>query len=317
MFFRQVPSVTVCVPVHNGGRYVAATLDSITKQTYPRLSVLISDDASDDDSVAICHRFSDDIRFQLTVHPARCGWVENCNGLLSRAQGDFICIVPQDDIIGPHYIEALTDCLRSDSAASLSFCDIQAFGLFETVLSQVSIRGRAAERIQQFIRLHYDGTAFRGMIRREALARTGGLRRNCVDNFAADVTWLARIAQTGSLERVPQTLYRKRYDPESVSLKWHGWTDDQKIEAWCVHCRELLDVALELNPKREELQAIVRAILRRLLAIEPTVPFSFICGLPKKRKALMLCKLLHPLDRSRVGPTIAALLIEVFRHLVR
>jgi len=296
MTFSEAPTVTICVPVHNGAPHVAETLDSITSQTYPRLTALISDDASNDDSVAICRRFTYDARFQLTVQDARLGWVENCNWLLSKARGDFICILPHDDIIAPHYVEALVDCLVADSAASLSFCDIEAFGMFESLLSQVPIRGSDAERMQQFIRLHYNGVAFRGLIRREALPRAGGLRSNAVDNFAADVVWLARIARTGSLERVPQTLYRKRYDPESVSLKWHWWGDDAKIEAWCVHCRELLDVALDVDPRREVQQLMVGAILRRLLAIEPTLPFSFIRDLPKERKSLMVDKLLGSLE---------------------
>jgi hypothetical protein len=116
---------------------------------------------------------------------------------------------------------------------------------------------------------------------------------------------------------VPQVLYRKRYDPESVSLKWDRWSDDQKIEAWCVHCRELLDVALDLDSSREELQFIVGAIVQRLLAIEPTIPFPFIRTLPKRHKVFMVCKLLRPLNRKKIGPTVSALIVEVLAQLVR
>jgi hypothetical protein len=117
------------------------------------------------------------------------------------------------------------------------------------------------------------------------------------------------------LERVPQTLYRKRFDPKSVSLKWSRWSDDDKIDAWCVHCHELLEVALDLDPSREELHLLVAATVRRLLAIEPTKPFSFIRPLQRRRKALMLYKLLQPFD-IRVGRTIAPLIAAVFAEKI-
>jgi len=71
--------VTVCVPVHNGRDFVAETLTAIQRQTHPNLTVLISDDASDDGSAEICRAFTRDPRFRLVVQPERLGWIRNCN----------------------------------------------------------------------------------------------------------------------------------------------------------------------------------------------------------------------------------------------
>jgi len=85
-----LPQVTICVPVWNGARFVAETLDSITRQTYPNLRVLVSDDASTDGSAELCRGIAERHGFELTVQPQRRGWVANCNFLLERAAGDFV-----------------------------------------------------------------------------------------------------------------------------------------------------------------------------------------------------------------------------------
>jgi hypothetical protein len=287
--------VTICVPVYNGESVVADALSSIARQRYRDLTALISDDASEDRSAEICRRFSHDSRFRLSRQPTRRGWVENCNWLLARAGGDFVCIVPQDDVLDPGYIEALLDCLAGAPACTLAFSDIRAFGSVDRVLSRASIFGDPFERVYRFMTGHHDGTAFRGLVRRQALDVAGGLRGNRADDFAADLGWLARLARTGDLRRVDEVLYHKRMDPESVSMRWDRWDDETKIEAWCVHCAELLNVALDLDLTAAEQRLIVHATVRRLLMIEPALPFPFIRALPTARKASMVVSVLGAL----------------------
>jgi len=294
--------VTICVPVYNGEDVVAETLASIERQSYRHLTVLISDDASDDGSVAVCRRFTRDSRFQLSCQPTRRGWIENCNWLLANAHGDFVCILPHDDVLDPGYIEALLECLVDAPTSALAFSDIQTFGSMERVLSQESICGNAFQRVYRFMTRHYDGTAFRGLIRRQAVDIAAGLRGNRADNFAADLTWLARLARTGELRRVEDVLYHKRVSPESVSMRWGGWDDETKIDAWCVHCCELLDVALDLDLTAAEQWLIVNAAVRRLLMVEPTLPFRFIRDLPTPRKSSMVACLFDTLGRHIPAP---------------
>ena len=166
---------------------------------------------------------------------------------------------------------------------------MQVFGLLDNLIHQDSICGPSAvARVRTFISTHSDGTAFRGLIRRQALMLVGGLRGNEMDNFAADVSWIGRLAQAGDLRCVPEPLYRKRRHAASASLQWGPWSEETKATAWCVHCCELLRDALRLNLSVGEQQLIVDAVVRRVLAIEPVLPFAFIRELPEYRQGALV-----------------------------
>ncbi len=293
--------VTICVPVHNGGTFVAETLAAIQRQRHENLTVLISDDASDDGSADICRRFTVDDRFGLTIQPSRLGWVENCNWLLTHAPSELVCIVSHDDLPEPDHIARLVGRLATAPECALAFSDIRVFGLLEHVEHQDSICGSTAERVCAFVATHFDGTAFHGLIRRRALEIAGGLRGNEMDNFAADVSWLGRLAYAGELLCIPEPLYRKRRYAASTSMPWGHWSDADMADAWGMHCRELLRDALGSSLTPGEQEHVVRAVLRRVLAIEPVRPFTFIRAFPRDRQASMVAAVLAEVRAGTVG----------------
>jgi GT2 family glycosyltransferase len=302
------PRVTICIPVYNGRSFVAETLAAVRRQTYERLTVLVSDDASTDGSAGVCRPSTADPRVRLVVQPERLGWIQNCNWLLRQVEDDFACIVSHDDLPEPGHIERLLSSLADREQCALAFSDIRVFGLLEHVESQPSIDGTPAERVRAFIASHFDGTAFHALIRTRAVEAAGGLRANDRDHFAADVSWLGRLAQTGGFVRVPEPLYRKRRHAASASLQWGHWSEEERAAAWCVHCRELLRDALARPLTREDQRQVARATLRRLLAIEPELPFGFIRQFPRARQAEMAAALaagLHESLREDVSAMVA------------
>jgi glycosyltransferase involved in cell wall biosynthesis len=290
------PLVTIGVPVYRGRAFVAETLTSIAAQRYPELTVLVSDDASDDGSAELFRPFAADPRFRLTVQPRRLGWVDHCNWLLRHSSGEFVCLVSHDDVLEPDCIARLVDCLAARADAALAFADIRIFGLLGHVEQQEGFAGTPAERVSAFVAKHFDGTAFHALVRRSAIARAGGLRGNALDNFAADVSWLGRLAYAGDFERLPEPLYRKRRHHGSVSLQWGLWDEATRAAAWSMHCRELFLDALAQPLTPVEQRAIARAVLRRLLAIEPALPFAFLRDLPAARKRELITSLTVGLD---------------------
>jgi glycosyltransferase involved in cell wall biosynthesis len=286
------PRVTICVPVYNGERYVRATLASIKKQSYGNFRVLISDDASTDASAEICRSFTEDPRFSLVVQPERLGWVANANWALRAATGDFVCITPHDDLLDPRYIDTLVQRLVEESRAAMVFCDMREFGVLDQILIQPDLCGSPSERLIGFMAKHYDAAAYRGLVRREVIAAEGGLEGNAAHDFAADLIYIARTARAGEVRRIPQVLYYKRRHIESASLQWDPWTKDMKIEAWRLHCCQLLDVALALDLTGAEQKRIVRASVKRLLQAEPKRPFPFIRRLPRQEKLALVASLL-------------------------
>ena len=215
-------TVTVCVPVYNGAAFVAQTLDSILGQRHAALRVLISIDRGTDDSERICRRFERDSRVEIIVQARRLGWVGNTNAALARVQTPFACITPHDDLLAPEYVGTMVDALRRDPSAVCAYSDIEMFGARRGPFSQPPVHGDALTRALDVLLNHYSSVAYRAVVRADERG-IPLLPVGIPDDFAADTAWLMSLAVRGSLLRVPQLLYRKRYDPSTVHAGWSRW----------------------------------------------------------------------------------------------
>ncbi len=99
-------TVTVILPVFNGGPYVASAVRSIQRQTWPDWKLIIIDDASTDESLEVCRALArEDSR--ITVHTNRVnqGLARTMNRLVSLASTPYIAVQEQDDISVPERLE--------------------------------------------------------------------------------------------------------------------------------------------------------------------------------------------------------------------
>ncbi|YCM45920.1 glycosyltransferase family 2 protein [Verrucomicrobiaceae bacterium 227] len=97
------PLVSVCVPCHNAGPYVAQALKSLFEQTYRDFEVIVVNDASTDTTAEILDTFKDP---RLTVINQKCGSASKARNLaFANSKGVFIKFFDADDIISPGMIE--------------------------------------------------------------------------------------------------------------------------------------------------------------------------------------------------------------------
>ena len=93
------PLVSIIVPIYNVAPYLKECLNSIIKQTYPHLEIILVDDGSSDGSGAICDEYaSKDNRIRV-VHQENKGVSVARNQGLNIATGEFISFVDSDDKI--------------------------------------------------------------------------------------------------------------------------------------------------------------------------------------------------------------------------
>lgn len=99
-------TVSVIMGTYNGAKYIREQLDSILSQTYPIKEIIIQDDGSTDDTVAICEEYARKfpmIRFSRNEH--NLGFNLNFQTAAMKAIGDFVAISDQDDVWFPTKIE--------------------------------------------------------------------------------------------------------------------------------------------------------------------------------------------------------------------
>lgn len=104
----NTPKVEVLLATRNSQAYLGELLDSLANQTWSDFNLIVSDDASTDETTTVIDRRAQQFRepLRLTVHESPTGSARaNFASLLSKAQGDYIFLADHDDVWMPEKIE--------------------------------------------------------------------------------------------------------------------------------------------------------------------------------------------------------------------
>ena len=106
--------ISVIVPVYNVEEYLEECLESIRKQTYQDIEVILVNDGSTDDSQAICeHICQTDKRFRL-INQKNQGQSVARNRGVKESVGQYILFVDSDDVINTNVLEVLLPYMKTD-----------------------------------------------------------------------------------------------------------------------------------------------------------------------------------------------------------
>jgi glycosyltransferase involved in cell wall biosynthesis len=157
------------MPVYNGGKYLAAQLKSILDQLDESDEVVIADDASTDDSLAVVASFGD-LRIRVipgdkTAHPSY-----NLERALEAAHGIFIFLADQDDVWKPGKVVQMLEALKKSSLV-VHDCEVVDGQLQPLHASFYALHGSKAGLAANFTRNSYLGCcmAFRAEVLKKAL----------------------------------------------------------------------------------------------------------------------------------------------------
>jgi glycosyltransferase involved in cell wall biosynthesis len=97
--FSHPPLISVVVATYNGARYIREQLDSIIHQTYPNIEIVITDDRSTDETMAILEEYANQYsNIRVYQNETNLRYVKNFEKGMGLAKGDFIAPSDQDDI---------------------------------------------------------------------------------------------------------------------------------------------------------------------------------------------------------------------------
>lgn len=222
---RGAPSVVLGLPVHNSARFLPATLAAVVAQDHPRLEIVVSDDASTDETPDLCRALAArDGRVRLQRHEARQGWIANYNSVLRHATGDYFLWVPHDDLYAPDYVSALVARLEARPEAVLAYSTTLGIDDCGRVIREwrghAALQAAATPLARAVRYLWWDEREkfipFRGVVRRRALEAVGELEVGPWGVYADDL-WLFRLALLGPFVYEPRPLCTKRLHAGSVS----------------------------------------------------------------------------------------------------
>ena len=173
--------MTVYVVNRNYGRFLRQAIDSVLKQDYPFIEVIVVDDASDDGSADVLAAFERQAGVRIIRQPANRGLTVCANTAIGASRGEFVMRLDADDYLDPSAVSTMVAEIVSDPSAVLVFPDY----------FDVDVRGATIRRVKR-----HDFNALEAMsdlpahgactlVRRSFLDSVGGYDEtvSCQDGF--------------------------------------------------------------------------------------------------------------------------------------
>ncbi|MBD3789204.1 MAG: glycosyltransferase [Campylobacterales bacterium] len=123
----HLPLVSVLIPLYNANRYISECLDSIICQTYKNLEVIIIDDGSTDNSLAIAREYETLHRHIKVYSQQNSGASAARNKAFAYAKGEYIQYIDADDCLHEDKIMVQMQNMLEEETATLCFGKCEYF----------------------------------------------------------------------------------------------------------------------------------------------------------------------------------------------
>ena len=184
-------TVSVVIPIYNGERFVAETLESVFAQSLPPHEVIVVDDGSTDRSLEVVRRFpAVRIIEQVNAGPSAAR-----NAAIRVSTGEFVAPVDHDDLWPEHRLEVMVGALRAHPEAGYVVGAQQIFVEPGSPLPYW-LHSTDSEELERF--RHERGTGLL-LMRRSTLEQVG-LFDESMTYGGEDVDWVFRCADLGVVE---------------------------------------------------------------------------------------------------------------------
>jgi glycosyltransferase involved in cell wall biosynthesis len=204
--------ISCTVPVYNGERYLAETLQSILAQTHQPLELIVVDDGSTDATPAVVADFGDRIRY---VRQENAGPSAARNHGIKVSNGDFIAFLDADDLWHPEKLARQMVCFRKRPELQVVVTHLQNFWVPEVREEAERMKNhRLAQPLPCYTPV--------SMLARRSVFDSVGLFNEKLRRFE-DTDWFLRARDSGvKMELMPDVLVRRRFHEANVTRTDHS-----------------------------------------------------------------------------------------------
>ena len=213
------PFVTIGLPTYNRPVGLQKCLESILKQTYSNLEIIISDNCSTDEAVqnVIKQYAAKDGRIKHFQQPVNIGLEENFNFVYAKASADYFIWMSDDDYFDANYVQTCVMFLVNNPDHILCSGIAKYYSgnnfLFDEKMFRLD-QGSVYTRIFTYFRKAGKNGNFYGIFRNQVLhAKPLGEHVGC------DWSFMAKLAVLGKLTYVSTTTYHRSADGNSGTRK--------------------------------------------------------------------------------------------------
>lgn len=189
------PVVSVVIPTHNHGQFLAEAIDSVLAQDYPHIEVVVVDDGSTDDTPEILRRYDGRIRAERQVNSGQSAAI-NRGWAVSR--GEILSYLNADDALRAGAVSRAVEMFAARDDAVFAYGDFELMDNASRVYRTIrTVERTFPDMVARFITVAGPG----GFFRRSGLDRAGGWSADLRQN--PDVDFLFRLGLMGRFVRVP------------------------------------------------------------------------------------------------------------------
>jgi glycosyltransferase involved in cell wall biosynthesis len=278
----MAPKVTIGLPVYNGERFIGRAIESLLRQNYEDLEIVVCDNVSNDSTAEIVRRYAaNDSRIKLHVNDRNIGQEPNMNRVFELGSGEYFRWTGDDDWLEPECISKCVAYLEShpeDIAVStyVKYHDDDGNEFYAEYEGERLESRRAARRFSRMLWLlradyrYYD--PHYNLYRRSALEKTHLLQFM----YRSDGILAAELSLLGPFGHIPECLAHRRRIPSSyddhseLGQRNHPDARDEMRESLtrlCANFNAVVEAApLSMTERAECRYAIGRYFLARAFA---------------------------------------------------
>ncbi len=210
----SAPHVSIVVTTYNRARLVTAAIDSVLRQSFQDIEIIIVDDGSSDHTAARVAAFAEPIRYIRLEHSGRPSRVRNRG--IGVARGSLIAFLDDDDVWRPDKLARQVGFLDQHSALGFVYSDLR-FQYPDGTLSAPVLRPHQKETGALFDRLLSDCFIYPStvIVRRHLLDRVGLFDEALAIGEDYDL-WL-RLARAADAGCIPEPMVTIRRHPSGLS----------------------------------------------------------------------------------------------------
>ena len=233
-----MPKVSIGLPVYNGENYLKKAISSILSQSFSDFEIIISDNASTDETREICEYFKNrDSRIRYFRNDKNMGASWNFNNTFQVSSGRYFKWAAHDDVLAPDFLARCVEVLDNDLSIVLCQTEIQVIDENDEIIDghqhgsdttkEVLSNINSFEphlRFKDLIKLNHPCIDIFGLIRRDILAKTPLIAAY----KGSDRNLLAELGLHGRLYRVPRYMFfSRKHGERSIEI-----LDDISVTRW-------------------------------------------------------------------------------------
>ncbi|WP_017660949.1 glycosyltransferase [Baaleninema simplex] len=210
----MTPNISIVINSYNQSHYLKPAIESVLAQTYKDFELLIWDDGSTDDSVAVAREFAvTDSRIRV-VAASHQGRGKALKAAIEATRGQYLAWVDRDDLLATTALEQTAAVLETHPHIGMvytDYLDIDEAGNILQKGDRCRIPYSRDRLLTDFVTFHFR------LLRRDTFDRAGGI--DPAFEYAEDYDLCLRLSEITEIYHLPQPLYFYRLHRENTSRR--------------------------------------------------------------------------------------------------